>query len=152
MFLFAIGYGVGPQFVRGISQDGVPQALFSVVVCLFCLGTAYVGARFAGYNVGSAAGLHAGSTTISASMGLATDSIHRLGLAPEETKKLLDAMFIAVVGISSGPGFLAGRQQLGFSLLLWGVFVTTVPLIQAMDAGKYLFRFDEAILLGEWSR
>ena len=38
MFLFAIGYGVGPQFVRGIAQDGIPQALFAVVVCFFCLG------------------------------------------------------------------------------------------------------------------
>lgn len=95
MFLFAIGYGVGPQFVRGIAQDGLPQALFAVVVCLFCLGTAYLGAKLAGYDVGSAAGLYAGSQTISASMGLATDAIGRLGLSPEETKKLLDAMPVA---------------------------------------------------------
>jgi len=57
-------------------------------------------------------------------------------------------VFIAVVGIASGPGFVAGLQQLGFSLFLWGVFVTTVPLILAMYVGKYLFRFDNAILLG----
>src|SRR5579862_1673470 len=95
MFLFAIGYGVGPQFVRGISQDGVPQALFAVVVCFFCLGAAYLGAKLAGYNIGSAAGLYAGSQTISASMGLATDSINRLGLPPEDTKKLLDSMPVA---------------------------------------------------------
>ena len=95
MFLFAIGYGVGPQFVRGIAQDGIPQALFAVVVCLFCLGAAYIGAKFAGYNVGSAAGLYAGSQTISASMGLATDAINRLGLPPDEAKKLLDAMPVA---------------------------------------------------------
>src|ERR671913_633706 len=37
MFLFAVGYAVGPQFVRGIAKDGLPQALFSVVQCLFCL-------------------------------------------------------------------------------------------------------------------
>src|SRR6266446_9033861 len=49
MFLFAIGYAVGPQFVRGISQDGIPQALFAVVVCFFCLGAAYLGAKLAGY-------------------------------------------------------------------------------------------------------
>src|SRR5579872_139297 len=35
MFLFAVGYGVGPQFVRGVAKDGVPQAIFSVVQCLF---------------------------------------------------------------------------------------------------------------------
>src|SRR4029077_11158195 len=61
----------------------------------FCLGAAYLGAKLAGYDVGSAAGLYAGSQTMSASMGLATDAIGRLGLSPEETKKLLDAMPVA---------------------------------------------------------
>ena len=60
-------------------------------------------------------------------------------------------VFIAVVGLSSGPGFVAGLQQLGFSLFLWGVAVTTVPLILAMYVGKYLFRFDDAIVLGACS-
>jgi len=95
MFLFAIGYSVGPQFVRGIAKDGIPQALFSAVACLFCLGAAYIGVKLAGYEVGSAAGLYAGSQTISASMGLATDAINRLGLSPEETKRLLDGMPVA---------------------------------------------------------
>jgi putative transport protein len=95
MFLFAIGYGVGPQFVRGIAQDGVPQALFAAVVCVFCLAAAYVGAKVAGYDVGSAVGLYAGSQTISASMGLATDAINRVGLRADEAKKLLDAMPVA---------------------------------------------------------
>jgi putative transport protein len=95
MFLFAVGYGVGPQFVRGIAKDGVPQALFAAVVCLFCLIIPYLAARIAGYDIGSAAGLYAGSQTISASMGLATDAINRLGLPPEETKRLLDSMPVA---------------------------------------------------------
>ena len=95
MFLFAIGYGVGPQFVRGIAKDGMPQALYAVVVCAFCLIAGVVGAKVAGYDVGTAAGLYAGSQTISASMGLATDAINRLGLAADETKKLLDAMPVA---------------------------------------------------------
>src|SRR6516164_1839142 len=95
MFLFAIGYAVGPQFVRGIAQDGIPQALFAAVVCVFCLAAPYVGAVVAGYDVGSAAGLYAGSQTISASMGLATDAINRLGLSADDAKKLLDAMPVA---------------------------------------------------------
>ncbi len=95
LFLFAIGYGVGPQFVRGIAKDGIPQALFAVVVCFFCLGAAYFGALLAGYDVGSAVGLYAGSQTISASMGLATDAIGRLGLPPEQSKAMLDAMPVA---------------------------------------------------------
>ena len=57
-------------------------------------------------------------------------------------------VFIAIVGLSSGPKFVAGLQQLGFSLFLWGVFATTLPLILGMYVGKYVFRFDDALLLG----
>ena len=95
MFLFAVGYGVGPQFVRGIAKDGAPQAIFAVVVCVLCLGAAVVGGKLAGYDLGYTAGLYAGSQTISASMGLATDAINRIGLPPEQAKALLDTMPIA---------------------------------------------------------
>ncbi|CAA2159910.1 Aspartate/alanine antiporter [Methylobacterium brachiatum] len=95
IFLFAVGYGVGPQFVRGIAKEGLPQALFAVVVALLCLGSAYLAARLAGYDLGSAAGLFAGSQTISASMGLATDAINRLDLPPDQTRGLLNAMPVA---------------------------------------------------------
>ncbi len=60
MFLFAVGYGVGPQFVRGIAKDGLPQAIFSVIQCVLCLAAPFVAAKLAGYSVGSAAGLFAG--------------------------------------------------------------------------------------------
>src|SRR5262245_12933731 len=95
MFLFAVGYGVGPQFVRGVAKDGLPQALFSVVQCVLCLAALVVVARLAGYDLGYAAGLYAGSQTISASMGLATDAINRLGLPADQAKALLDSMPIA---------------------------------------------------------
>jgi putative transport protein len=95
MFLFAVGYGVGPQFVRGVAKDGVPQAIFAVIQCTFCLVAVVVIARLAHYDLGYAAGLYAGSQTISASMGLATDSINRLGLAADQTKTLLDGMPVA---------------------------------------------------------
>ena len=95
MFLFAVGYGVGPQFVRGVAKDGLPQAVFAAVQCVICLGVAVAVAKFAGYDLGYAAGLYAGSQTISASMGLATDAINQMGLAAEQAKGLLDAMPIA---------------------------------------------------------
>ena len=95
MFLFAVGYGVGPQFVRGIAKDGVPQALFAVVMCVLCLAGAVIVAKVAGYDLGSAAGLFAGSQTISASMGLATDAINRTGLPADQVKAMLDAMPVA---------------------------------------------------------
>src|SRR5215467_6632374 len=56
MFLFAVGYGVGPQFVRGVAKDGLPQAIFSVVQCIFSLAVPVVIAKLAGYDFGYAAG------------------------------------------------------------------------------------------------
>jgi len=57
-------------------------------------------------------------------------------------------VFIAIVGISSGPTFIAGVEQVGFGIFFWGIFVTSVPMLLAPFIGKYLFRFDPAINLG----
>jgi putative transport protein len=95
MFLFAVGYGVGPQFIRGIAKDGVPQALFAVVLCVLSLGSLVVIVKLAGYDLGYAAGLYSGSQTISAAMGLSTDAINRLGLPADQAKKMLDSMPVA---------------------------------------------------------
>src|SRR6266404_4864455 len=95
MFLFAIGYGVGPQFVRGVAKDGIPQALFAVVVCLLCLAVPIMIVKVAGYDLGYAAGFYSGSQTISAAMGLSTDAINRVGLAADQAKNLLNSMPVA---------------------------------------------------------
>jgi len=95
MFLFAVGYGVGPQFVRGVARDGVPQAIFSVVQCLLSLLVPFGIAKLAGYDLGYAAGLYSGSQTISAAMGLSTDAINQLGMAADQAKVLIDSMPVA---------------------------------------------------------
>lgn len=95
MFLFAVGYGVGPQFVRGIASDGAPQAIFAVVMCIIILIVAYVCAWFGGLDAGFGAGMYAGSQTISASIGLATDALNGSGLPPDEAKRMIDEIPIA---------------------------------------------------------
>jgi putative transport protein len=57
-------------------------------------------------------------------------------------------VFIAIVGISAGPGFVSGLQQVGFSIFLWGIVATSVPLIAAVLLGHYVFKFHPAILFG----
>jgi putative transport protein len=95
MFLFAVGYGVGPQFVRGLKSDGFPQVIFAVLQCVASLLTVFLVAKALGMNVGLAAGLMAGSQTISAVLGVAADAINRLGVSAEEKKQLIDAMPVA---------------------------------------------------------
>jgi putative transport protein len=95
MFLFAVGYGVGPQFVRGVATDGLPQAIFAVVISVLCLLAVYLACMIAGYDAGFGAGLLAGSQTISAAMGIAADALNGLGLAPEQAKDLANHMPVA---------------------------------------------------------
>src|SRR5258705_4365534 len=95
LFLFAVGYAVGPQVVRGVAKDGGPQAIFAVVQCLLCLAVTVIIVKVAGYNLGFAAGLYSWSQTLSAAMGLSTDAINRLDLAADQAKNLLDSMPVA---------------------------------------------------------
>lgn len=80
LFLFAIGYKVGPQFFRGLKKDGLPQMGFAAIMCIFCLIIPWILAKIMGYNAGEAAGLLAGSQTISAVIGVAGDTIKELNV------------------------------------------------------------------------
>ncbi|NSL85641.1 aspartate-alanine antiporter [Chitinophaga sp. Mgbs1] len=84
MFLFAVGYSVGPQFFRGLKKDGLPQMGFAVLMLISCLVFPWLCAKFMGYNMGQAAGLLAGSQTISAVIGVAGDTISGLPLTAAE--------------------------------------------------------------------
>lgn len=123
MFLFAVGYGVGPQFVRGIATDGAPQAVFAVLITTLCLLSVYAAVKIQGYDVGFAAGLLAGSQTISASIGLATDAINKLGLPADEAQKMLDHIPVAYAVVylwgTIGTGLILsvlGPKLLGVNL------------------------------------
>lgn len=95
LFLFAIGYKVGPQFFAGLRKDGLPQVYFAGLMCLFILLSTYVIALIMGYNAGEAAGLLSGSQTISAVIGVAGDTIRGLGLPAVEEEKMLNIMPVA---------------------------------------------------------
>jgi putative transport protein len=60
-------------------------------------------------------------------------------------------IFIAIVGISAGPGFINGLKTQGIGLFLWGAVSTTIPLILGMFIGRYVFRIHDAIILGSVS-
>src|SRR5512135_1292678 len=119
MFLFAVGYGVGPQFFSGLGKDGLRQVSFSLIVLALCLVVPYACARFAGLDLGYAVGLYAGSQTISASIGVASDQISRLGLPATQAKAYLDAIPIgyAVTYIFGTIGSAIILAQLGPKLI-----------------------------------
>ncbi|MDE6262748.1 MAG: aspartate-alanine antiporter, partial [Muribaculaceae bacterium] len=57
-------------------------------------------------------------------------------------------MFIAVIGITSGPSFVSGLQQVGWMIFVVGVVATSLPLIICIFLGDKVFKFRPAINLG----
>lgn len=75
-----------------------------------------------------------------------------MGMIPEASLWLMNNLglnlFIAVIGIESGPSFVSGIRAVGLTLFITGFFATTIPLLIAIIIGDKIFRFHPAINLG----
>jgi putative transport protein len=95
MFLFSVGYSVGPQFIRALKSDGLPQVIFSVIICLVGTATAIILGKFLGYNGALTSGLLSGGYTNSTVLGVATDLMNQSNMAPAELKVSLALLPVA---------------------------------------------------------
>lgn len=82
--------------------------------------------------------LHSRRPTIGQIPSAATWFLSNVGLA----------VFVAVVGINAGPGFVAGLQSSGFVFFLAGVLVTSLSTLSGILLGKYVFKFSPPVILG----
>ena len=57
-------------------------------------------------------------------------------------------MYIAVIGIASGPSFISAFSEVGPKIFVAGLIVTLVPLFLAILIGHKLFKFHPAVTLG----
>ncbi len=89
LFLFAIGYSVGPQFFRSLKGDGLKQIGFACVEVILCIATVAVVSIIMGYNKGQAVGLFSGSQAFSAVIGVGSSTIKSLGLPQDQTDQFL---------------------------------------------------------------
>jgi putative transport protein len=107
LFLFSTGYKVGPQFIRGLGRNALPQVAVTVVLCVTSLVSAVTAAKLMDYDVGTAAGLLAGAFTESTVIGTAGDTIQRLDLPQEERDRLANNIPVAyAVAYLVGTGFV----------------------------------------------
>lgn len=90
MFLFSIGYTVGPDFFRSLKGSGAKQALFAVLMSSTCCGVTLLISWLMGYGKGETLGLFSGSQTCSALLGVGSEAIQKLGLEPEELQRQLN--------------------------------------------------------------
>ena len=95
LFLFGIGYSVGPQFLQSLKRDGLRPVVLAVVVCVTGLLTAIVIAKALGLDPGFAAGLVSGALTESPAMGTASEAINALPLPEVERTRLVAHIAVA---------------------------------------------------------
>lgn len=128
LFLFAIGYSVGPQFFRSFKKNGLPQVVFAAAMAVVCLVVTWLCAKVAGYNAGEAVGLFSGAQTISAVIGVGQETIEGLHIsesAKQSMNNIIPVMYavtyvfgtagsawiVAFVGPRLMGGFTKCRQD-----------------------------------------
>lgn len=124
MFLFSIGYSVGPDFFKSLKGSGARQALFAVLMSCMCFISVFVMAKVMGYTKGETVGLFSGSETCSALLGVGSEALEKLGLSKADLDRELNIIpvcyavtyifgtlgTVIIVG-NLGPRFLGGLEK-----------------------------------------
>ena len=134
LFLFGIGYSVGPQFVQALKRDGLKPMLLAVVVCVTGLAAAILIAKVLRLDPGFAAGLMSGSLSQSAAMGTATDAVNGLAL-PEADR----ALFVGHIAVADAVCYIFGYA---------GVIIfctTVVPALLKIDLKTEALKLEQAL-------
>jgi putative transport protein len=134
LFLFGIGYSVGPQFVQALKRDGLKPVLLAVIVGITGLAAAIGVAKVLRLDAGFAAGLLSGSLTQSAAMGTATDAIN--GLAMPEADR---ARFVAHVAVADAVCYIFGYAGVI-------IFVTVIaPALLRIDLKAEALKLEQTL-------
>ena len=149
--------GSKPEVERAIRQLGYPDRPTHATDMIF-VGTGIVLGGFVGLLSVTLAGV---PLTLTASggaliMGLVFGWLRSVrpffGRIPEAAIWIFDTVglcvFIGVVGITAGPGFVTGLQKTGVSLVIVGLICSLTPHIVTILFGRYVLRMNPLILLG----
>lgn len=82
LFLFSVGYSVGPQFFGSLKKEAVPQILLALIVALTGLATVIIMSTLFHFDEGISVGLLSGGMTQSAALGTGLSAIAGLSIEP----------------------------------------------------------------------
>lgn len=131
----------GTSVFRSLKGDGLKQICFAFVECLVIIVVTVGICKLLGLNKGIAAGVYAGSQTVSAVIGVGSDTIRSLGFSEEETTRMIDIIpaCYAVCYVFGTVGSAWIIANLG-PILLGGlnkVKEETKRLEEEMDSGDF---------------
>lgn len=95
LFLFGIGYSVGPSFFRNLKGDGWRWAMLGVFVPLIGLLAGYSAALFLKLDPGYSAGMLSGALTESPIIGTASEAIRALSISDEQKTQWIGHIAVA---------------------------------------------------------
>lgn len=95
LFLFGIGYSVGPSFFSNLRGDGWRWIVLGVFVPVVGLFAAYAVAHFLKLDVGYSAGMLSGALTESPAIGTASEAIRGLSLPDDQKEQLIGHIAVA---------------------------------------------------------
>ena len=122
LFLFSIGYSVGPQFFGSLKAAAIPQIALALIVAVTGLATVIGVTAVWGFDEGVAVGLLSGGMTQSAALGTGLSAIAELPIADASKAQL----------IANAP--LADAITYGFGDLGLILFLTWLgPMIMRAD-------------------
>jgi putative transport protein len=149
--------GPKPAVEKAVKELGYPDRPTAATDMIF-VGTGIVLGGFVGLLSVVVAGV---PLTLTASggaliMGLVFGWLRSVrpffGRIPEAAIWIFDTVglcvFIGVVGITAGPGFVTGLQKTGISLVIVGLICSLTPHIVTILFGRYVLRMNPVILLG----
>src|SRR5262249_47092307 len=105
LFLFSIGYSVGPQFFGSLKRAALPQIALAFIVAVTGLATVIAVSAAFGFDEGIAVGLLSGGMTQSAALGTGLNAIAELPIA-DDAKVTLTANAPLADAITYGFGDL----------------------------------------------
>jgi len=95
LFLFGIGYSVGPQFFKTMRGEGLRWVLLTIFTAATGLLAAYSVARLLHLDAGFSAGLLSGALTESPAIGTASEAIKALPIPELEQQRLIGHIAVA---------------------------------------------------------
>src|SRR5215472_18723533 len=95
LFLFGIGYSVGPSFFNNLKGEGWRWAVLGVFVPVIGLIAAYTVARSLQLDPGYSAGLLSGSLTESPTIGTASEAIRGLSVSDDQKQQWISHIAVA---------------------------------------------------------
>jgi len=89
LFLFSIGYGIGPQFFGSLKKAALPQIALAVIVAIAGLAAVIAVTAVFSFDEGLAVGLLSGGMTQSAALGTGLNAISELSITAESKATLM---------------------------------------------------------------